>query len=77
MYTTSSKDDANAPVGPHMITKLRDYVGELPIVAIGGINETNIEPIAEAGADGVSVISAITRSKNIDKTVKHFRKYFN
>ena len=60
-----------------MITKLRDYVGELPIVAIGGINETNIEPIAEAGADGVSVISAITRSKNIDKTVKHFRKYFN
>ena len=77
MYTTSSKDDANAPVGPHMITKLRDYVGELPIVAIGGINETNIEPIAEACADGVSVISAITRSKNIDKTVKHFRKYFN
>ena len=28
-----------------MITKLRDYVGELPIVAIGGINETNIEPM--------------------------------
>lgn len=77
MYNTSSKDDANAPVGPPMITKLREYVGELPIVAIGGINESNIAPIAEAGANGVSVISAIARSNNIDKTVKHFHKYFN
>jgi hypothetical protein len=36
------------------------------IDGIGGITEDNIEPIAQNGADGVSVISAIARSHNID-----------
>ncbi|MEJ7548125.1 thiamine phosphate synthase, partial [Staphylococcus hominis] len=33
-------------------------------------------PIVDEGADGISVISAITRSTNIDKTVKYFLRYF-
>ena len=46
------------------------------LAAIGGINESNVASIAEADADGISVISAISRSDNIDKTVKHFLSYF-
>ena len=49
---------------------------DFPIVAIGGINESNVASIAEADANGISVISAISRSVNIDKTVKHFLSYF-
>ena len=37
MYTTSSKDDASKPVGPSMISQLRLYIHDFPIVAIGGI----------------------------------------
>lgn len=77
MFTTTSKDDAHAPVGPEMISQLRHYVKNLPIVAIGGINETNINQIAKTDVDGVSVISAIARSSNIDKTVKDLLSYFN
>lgn len=76
MYTTSSKDDASKPVGPSMISQLRLYIHDFPIVAIGGINETNVQPIVDEGADGISAISAITRSTNIDKTVKYFLIYF-
>lgn len=76
MYTTSSKDDASKPVGPSMISQLRLYIHDFPIVTIGGINETNVQPIVDEGADGISVISAITRSTNIDKTVKYFLRYF-
>ncbi|MCI2955413.1 thiamine phosphate synthase [Staphylococcus caprae] len=76
MYATPSKDDASEPVGPSMIKKLREYLDDFPIVAIGGINESNVASIAEADADGISVISAISRSDNIDKTVKHFLSYF-
>ena len=46
------------------------------MVAIGGITEDNIEPIAQNGADGISVISAIARSHNIDKTVTKMKSYF-
>ena len=34
MYTTSSKDDASKPVGPSMISQLRLYIHDFPIVAI-------------------------------------------
>lgn len=76
MYATPSKADASAPVGPEMISTLKNLNPSLPMVAIGGINEDNIEAIAQAGADGVSVISAIARSHNIDKTVTKLQSYF-
>ncbi|MCE5091051.1 thiamine phosphate synthase [Staphylococcus devriesei] len=76
MYSTLSKADASAPVGPEMISTLKHTNPSLPMVAIGGINEDNIEPIAQAGADGVSVISAIAHSHNIDKTVTKLQSYF-
>ena len=77
MYVTASKEDASPPVGPLMITQLRERVKDFPIVAIGGINESNVATIAKANTDGVAIISAITRSSNIDKTVKLFLSYFN
>ena len=58
-----------------MIATLKNINPSLPMVAIGGITEDNIEPIAQNGADGVSVIS-IARSHNIDKTVTKMKSYF-
>ncbi|MGY0412777.1 thiamine phosphate synthase [Staphylococcus sp. mip270_02] len=72
MYATNSKKDANLPVGPEMIPKLRSYIEGFPIVAIGGITVDNTKEIIRAGADGVSIISAISKSDNISKTVRQF-----
>lgn len=72
MYATTSKDDANLPVGPEMITKLRAHVNHFPIVAIGGINVENTREVMQAGADGISIISAITKSENISNTISQF-----
>ncbi|MBO1199709.1 thiamine phosphate synthase [Staphylococcus simiae] len=77
MYDTPSKKDAHPPVGPAMITKLKSYNSHMPIVAIGGITVSNTQNIVKAGADGISVISAISKSDNITQTVKDFRGYFN
>lgn len=71
VFATSSKEDAKKPVGIEWIQCLRKKHPELPIVAIGGINESNAHQIIEAGADGVAVISAITKSKNIIETVRN------
>ena len=72
MFDTSSKADANAPVGPTMITTLRSLVGNMPIVGIGGITTSNFQPVLAAGADGISVISAISKSDDITKTIRYF-----
>lgn len=69
VFATSSKEDAKQPVGVEWIRYLRKKHPELPIVGIGGINESNAKQVIEAGADGVAVISAITKSKDIEKTV--------
>lgn len=71
MYATRSKDDANQPVGPEMIPTLRQYVDDLPIVAIGGINVNNANEVVKSGADGLSVISVIAKSEDISETVQH------
>ncbi|MDR8660580.1 thiamine phosphate synthase, partial [Staphylococcus aureus] len=64
-------------VGPEMIATFKEMNPQLPIVAIGGINTNNVAPIVEAGANGISVISAISKSENIEKTVNRFKDFFN
>lgn len=46
---------------------------ELPIVAIGGINCKNAHTVFQAGADGITVISAICQSEDIEHTVSTFK----
>ncbi|MGG1661206.1 thiamine phosphate synthase [Brevibacillus sp. NRS-1366] len=63
MFATSSKADAGEPIGPEGLAAIRAAVGrELPIVGIGGITLDNAKAVIEAGADGVAIISAISRA---------------
>ena len=56
--TTMGKSGRNA-LGPEMISRVKNAVKQ-PIVAIGGINRSNIQDVVRAGADSVCVVSAIT-----------------
>lgn len=69
IYETTSKPDADAAIGMSWLRTLKQQHPELLMVGIGGINEHNAQDVIQAGADGVSVISAITQSENIQKTV--------
>src|SRR5699024_8272886 len=70
IFTTSTKEDAISSVGLEWIKTLKDKFPLLPVVGIGGINPENARSVIQAGADGVSVISAITKAKNIKGAVK-------
>lgn len=63
VYGTTSKDvrEDRDGIGLDRIGKIADAV-DVPIVGIGGITPENAGPVAEAGADGVAVISAITEA---------------
>lgn len=70
IFNTTTKDDAKRAVGLTWIKTLKRKHPSIPLVAIGGINEENAHDVIEAGADGVAVISAITKAENIEAVVQ-------
>jgi thiamine-phosphate pyrophosphorylase len=73
IYGTRSKDDAGDPVGPARIADIRAAV-RIPVVAIGGITVDRVPELMAAGADGVAVLSAVTRAKNMKTAAREFVK---
>ncbi len=64
IFPTQTKKDAGSPLGVEKIREVRQAI-RIPLVAIGGINETNIGEVAAAGADAVAVASAILKAKDV------------
>jgi thiamine-phosphate pyrophosphorylase len=64
VYGTTSKQTKNSPIGlagmARVIDALHRRDPKLPTCGIAGINAANAAPVIEAGADGVSVISALS-----------------
>ncbi len=70
VYFTSSKDKLPAILGLEGLRAIREKV-RIPILAVGGINRQNARAVISSGADGIAVISAITREKDIRKATKN------
>lgn len=62
VFQTKTKADAKASRGTVLIEELRAEGYEIPIVGIGGITIDNASSVINAGADGVSVITAISHA---------------
>ncbi|MNO18361.1 Thiamine-phosphate synthase [compost metagenome] len=72
VYPTFSKDDAEAVQGTGVIEELRRSGLAIPLVGIGGITVVNAQPVIRAGADGISVISAIAGAADISGAARDF-----
>jgi thiamine-phosphate pyrophosphorylase len=68
MYATATKAAAEV-VGPGRIKEIKNTV-DMPVVAIGGINESNLSEVMKAGADAAAVISAVMGAENIEKAAR-------
>jgi len=64
MYPTSSKETAEV-VGTERLKQIRQ-AATLPLVAIGGINASNVSEVLAAGADSVAVISAVLGAEDVE-----------
>ncbi|WCK54925.1 thiamine phosphate synthase [Aneurinibacillus sp. Ricciae_BoGa-3] len=65
IFATQTKEDVKAVQGTRLIKLLRQNGMNIPIVGIGGINPDNAQEVMTAGADGVSVITAISHAPSI------------
>ncbi|MGY3815918.1 thiamine phosphate synthase [Gemella taiwanensis] len=76
VYVTQSKDDAGGAIGYEGLELMRKLLPQMPLVAIGGIQTQHIKDVMKTNVDGVSIISAISYSDNIEKTVLEMNEQF-
>lgn len=59
IFPTRTKEDPDEVVGLEKLSEVRGRTGDIPLVAIGGINEENMHAVINAGADSAAMIAAI------------------
>lgn len=72
VFPTSTKPDATG-VSKRNVRAIRSAV-PIPIVAIGGITQSNLTELRGLGLDGVAVVSAIFGAKDILEATKKLRE---
>ncbi|MGJ5836630.1 thiamine phosphate synthase [Bacillus sp. G402] len=73
VYPTETKKDTRSVQGVSLITEVRHHGPHIPIVGIGGITYDNAAPVIQAGADGISIISAISQSADSKKAAEELK----
>jgi len=70
IFFTTLKSMRFAPQGIERITTWKILVGEMPLVAIGGIKLEHAADIFAAGADSIAVVSDVTQNADPDARVR-------
>ncbi len=74
IYGTPTKPDAGDAIGFGLLGRLKAECPGIPRVGIGGINRTNAGLVTGAGADGIAIVSAITRSSNPQEAAAELKR---
>ena len=72
IFPTTLKSMRFAPQGIAKITEWKKRVGDIPLVAIGGIKFEQAAEIFAAGADSIAVVSDITQNADPDARVRQW-----
>jgi thiamine-phosphate pyrophosphorylase len=70
IFPTTLKSMRFAPQGIAKITEWKRRIGDIPLVAIGGIKLEQAREIFAAGADSIAVVSDVTQNAEPDARVR-------
>ena len=70
IFSTTLKSMRFAPQGIPKITEWKKRIGDIPLVAIGGIKLEQAEEIFAAGADSIAVVSDVSQNADPDARVR-------
>jgi len=77
VFGTTSKNNTSKPIGPDGLARIvkvfRERIGNFPMCGIAGITAANAAQVIAAGADGVSVISALSRTPDPTAAARELR----
>ncbi len=74
-FATTTKLDAAEGLGPEGLRKAA-ALSRHPLVAIGGIHQSNAEDVAASGVDGLAVVSEIMSAKDPKLATENLRRAF-
>ncbi|HSS22591.1 MAG TPA: thiamine phosphate synthase [Pyrinomonadaceae bacterium] len=57
IFSTATKTSSNPPLGLDVIPSVKEVIGNIPLVAIGGITFESVPSVLERGANACSLIS--------------------
>jgi thiamine-phosphate pyrophosphorylase len=70
IFPTTLKSMRFAPQGIAKVTEWKKRIGDIPLVAIGGIKLEQASAIFAAGADSIAVVSDVTQNTDPDARVR-------
>jgi thiamine-phosphate pyrophosphorylase len=73
IYATPTKTDTAPPLGLEGLREIRKWV-EIPLVGIGGLNNSNAAEVIRNGADGVAVVSAIVAADDPETAAMNLKQ---
>ena len=76
IYATPTKTDTAPPLGLQGLREIRNRV-KIPLVGIGGLNNSNAAEVIRNGADGVAVVSAIVAAEDPETAAMNLKQIIN
>jgi thiamine-phosphate pyrophosphorylase len=75
IFGTATKETRYSARGIDMLREIRRAVA-LPIVAIGGIQESNVESVWQAGADSAAMIGELMGAEDVEEKVRRVLRLY-
>ena len=76
IYATPTKTDTAPPLGIQGLREIKNRV-KIPLVGIGGLNNSNAAEVIRNGADGVAVVSAIVAAEDPETAAMNLKQIIN
>ncbi|GHF89533.1 thiamine phosphate synthase [Thalassotalea marina] len=74
IFPTKTKDMTGQIQGIDNLKQVLNLSEDIPVVAIGGINEERAPDVWATGTDSIAVVTAITEASNPSEAVKRFQR---
>jgi thiamine-phosphate pyrophosphorylase len=76
IYATPTKTDTAPPLGIQGLREIKNRI-KIPLVGIGGLNNSNAAEVIRNGADGVAVVSAIVAAEDPETAAMNLKQIIN
>jgi thiamine-phosphate pyrophosphorylase len=75
VFATPSKERYGPPQGIEKLAEVVKAVGRFPVVALGGIEETNLSETLRTGASGIAAIRLLNEIEKMPRIVEKIKGY--
>jgi thiamine-phosphate pyrophosphorylase len=76
IFGSATKDTGYTARGLEMLREIKQAV-KIPVVAIGGINESNVAEVWKTGADAAAIISDLMAAEDVEKKLERILTHYS